>query len=215
MTQGEHVIDFIHGLRLADVPAEVVSHARTCVRDLVATAAGGFTTPLSGIVRNYAARHLLGAEHTSRMLFDGRPASRAGATLAGGMIIDSFDAHDGHPVTKGHAGAAMLPAVLAFADAADGGISSEDVLAATLVGYEVAMRAGVGLHRTAGDYHTSGAWSALGVAALGARVLGLDAGRTRHALGIAEYHGPRSQMMRCIDRPPSWPPTASAARRRC
>jgi 2-methylcitrate dehydratase PrpD len=25
--------------------------------------------------------------------------------------------------------------------------------------------------------------------------------QTRHALGIAEYHGPRSQMMRCIDHP--------------
>ena len=29
----------------------------------------------------------------------------------------------------------------------------------------------------------------------------LDASQTRHALGIAEYHGPRSQMMRVIDHP--------------
>ena len=29
----------------------------------------------------------------------------------------------------------------------------------------------------------------------------LDEEATRHALGIAEYHGPRSQMMRCIDHP--------------
>jgi 2-methylcitrate dehydratase PrpD len=63
------------------------------------------------------------------------------------------------------------------------------------------LRAGVALHRTASDYHTSGAWTAVGVAALAARILGLDAGRSRHALGIAEYHGPRSQMMRCIDHP--------------
>jgi 2-methylcitrate dehydratase PrpD len=57
------------------------------------------------------------------------------------------------------------------------------------------------LHDTACDYHTSGAWNALGVAALAARRFGLDSGQTRHALGIAEYHGPRSQMMRCIDHP--------------
>ena len=25
--------------------------------------------------------------------------------------------------------------------------------------------------------------------------------QTKHATGIAEYHGPRSQMMRCIDHP--------------
>jgi 2-methylcitrate dehydratase PrpD len=29
----------------------------------------------------------------------------------------------------------------------------------------------------------------------------LNGEKTRHALGIAEYHGPRSQMMRCIDYP--------------
>ena len=29
----------------------------------------------------------------------------------------------------------------------------------------------------------------------------LDDERLRHAFGIAEYHGPRSQMMRCIDFP--------------
>ncbi len=38
---------------------------------------------------------------------------------------------------------------------------------------------------------------------IGARYLGgLDRAASRHALGgIGEYHGPRSQMMRCIDHP--------------
>jgi 2-methylcitrate dehydratase PrpD len=135
------------------------------------------------------------------MLFDGRRVSRLGAALAGGMIIDSFDAHDGHLLTKGHAGVAVLPAVLAYADCARVSLSAQDFLVALVIGYEVSLRAGVALHRTASDYHTSGAWTAVGVAALAARILGLDAGRSRHALGIAEYHGPRSQMMRCIDHP--------------
>ncbi|MDG1169074.1 MAG: MmgE/PrpD family protein, partial [Sulfitobacter sp.] len=34
-----------------------------------------------------------------------------------------------------------------------------------------------------------------------AHLMKLDRETTRHALGIAEYHGPRSQMMRCIDYP--------------
>ena len=57
------------------------------------------------------------------------------------------------------------------------------------------------LHATAAEYHTSGAWVSLGAAAIGARMLGLDRAATREALGIAEYNGPRSQMMRCIDHP--------------
>jgi len=46
-----------------------------------------------------------------------------------------------------------------------------------------------------------GGLPALACAALGARVMRLDAAQTREALGIAEYHGPRSQIMRCVDYP--------------
>jgi len=69
------------------------------------------------------------------------------------------------------------------------------------VGYEVAYRSGLALHATTSDYHTSGAWTAVGAAAVGARLLELSGQELRHAIGIAEYHGPRSQMMRCIDHP--------------
>lgn len=65
------------------------------------------------------------------------------------------------------------------------------------VGYEVAVRAGIALHATTPDRHTSGAWHALGVAAVAGRHLALDANALAEALGIAEFYGPRSQMMRC------------------
>ncbi len=134
------------------------------------------------------------------MLFDGRSVSPAGAALAGGMTIDSIDAHDGNKFTKGHTGCHQLPALLAFSDAL-GRTSSADFLANLVVGYEIATRAGIALHETAPDYHTSGAWGAVGVAALGARMMHLDEQTTFEAMGIAEYHGPRSQMMRVIDHP--------------
>ncbi|CAN0484063.1 unnamed protein product, partial [Discosporangium mesarthrocarpum] len=51
------------------------------------------------------------------------------------------------------------------------------------------------------DYHTSGALLALALAALVVRLAGGDADTLRQAIGIAEYHGPRSQMMREIDNP--------------
>ena len=72
---------------------------------------------------------------------------------------------------------------------------------ALVVGYEVANRAGTVLHATAGDYHSSGAWNALGAAAAFSRLGGLDPSATVHALGTAEYHAPRAPMMRCIDHP--------------
>lgn len=194
------VIAFIHGLRFTDLPAEVVAMARRCLTDLVGVAAAGVRTECGRIACDYAAAHLASPKMGARILFDGRRASRAGAAYAGATLIDSYDAHDGHMLTKGHAGVALLPALLAAIDSgckADGG----EFLAALAMGYEIAIRAGIALHATVADYHTSGAWNALGAAAITARLLRLDDRQTREALGIAEYHGPRSQMMRVIDHP--------------
>lgn len=192
---------FIHELTYDGLPAEVVRQARRCLIDLTGVAAAGRATEVSRIAGDHAARHLAaGAGHAARILLDGRPASPVGAAFAGATTVDSYDAHDGHPLAKGHVGAAVVPALLAVADS-ERGVDAREMVTATVVGYEVATRAGVELHGTATDYHTSGAWNALGCAAVAARLLGLDAPTTRHALGIAEYHGPRSQMMRCIDHP--------------
>jgi 2-methylcitrate dehydratase PrpD len=79
----------------------------------------------------------------------------------------------------------------------DGG----ELLAALVVGYEIGVRAGIAAHTLAADYHSSGSWNALAAAAVAARLLGLDAAATKHALGVAEYHAPQGFMMRCIDHP--------------
>ncbi|MEA2779574.1 MAG: hypothetical protein QOK29_1118 [Rhodospirillaceae bacterium] len=194
---------FVRVTRYEFLPAAVRSMAERCLLDLAGTAAAGLATPLSRIIRDHAVRGFGAGEGAprSRLLFDGRHASPMGAALAGGMTIDSFDSHDGHVLTKGHAGVAILPGLLALADAAASPPSGLEFLTALVVGYEIAIRAGIAQHATAPDYHTSGAWNALGVAAVAARLWELNLEPFRHALGIAEYHGPRSQMMRCIDFP--------------
>lgn len=192
--------DFIREIGFGDLPPEVVDQARLCILDLIGVAAAGRATHLAHIISDHCAENFAGHARTAGIFFDGRRVSPVGAALANGMIIDAFDAHDGHVLTKGHAGAAVVPAALALAEAA-GGVTGRELVADIVVGYEVAIRAGIATHRTAGDYHTSGSWNALGAAAIGARRLGLDAQQTRQALGIAEYHGPRSPMMRCIDHP--------------
>ena len=47
-------------------------------------------------------------------------------------------------------------------------------LTCLVLGYEIATRAGIALHATVSDYHCSGAWNALGCAAVVARLLALD-----------------------------------------
>ena len=134
------------------------------------------------------------------MLFDGRPVSPAGAAYAAATQTDNLDAHDGYNPVKGHIGVAIIPSILALAETV-AAISGPQALAFTTIGYEIAGRAGLSLHGSVSDYHTSGAWNALGVAAVGARMRDLTRAQLREALGIAEFHGPRSQMMREIANP--------------
>jgi len=200
------VSDFVGGIAFRDLPADVVEQSRRCFLDLIGVAAAGRRTAASAIAGAYAVTQMCGADRDARILFDGRRASIAGAAFAGASTIDAMDAHDGHPLTKGHAGAAILPALLALIDGAQSGepaaaVDGRELLTCIVLGYEVATRAGIALHSTVPDYHCSGAWNALGCAAVAARMLGLDAARIREALGVAEYFGPRGQMLRTCDSP--------------
>jgi len=200
------VQSFVHETRFEDLPADVLAVMKRSVLDILGVAAVGSTTEIGRITSAYARQHwCAGADGPkARLMFDGTPVSPEGAAFAGAFMIDSIDAHDGHSPVKGHAGSGIFPALLVFCEdprAQGEPVSGRAFLTAMAIGYEVAYRSGLTLHATTSDYHTSGAWTAVGAASMGARLLGLSGDQTRHAIGIAEYHGPRSQMMRCIDHP--------------
>ena len=193
---------FSANLSYPDLPDTVLAVLRRSFLDTMGVAAVGSTTPMSAIARKGAlALFGRGAAGSARMLMDGRAVSPAGAAMAGAFTVDSIDAHDGTTPCKGHVGSAVFPAMIAMAQAQNRPISGRDFAEILAIAYEVSCRAGLVQHATCEDYHTSGAWTAVGVAAAGARMLGGDVEVIRHAAGIGEYHGPRSQMMRCIDFP--------------
>ncbi|TCL10068.1 2-methylcitrate dehydratase PrpD [Shimia isoporae] len=189
-------IAFVHEMSWDDLSEAARKQVELNILDLIGVGAGGMTTRLSGIVRTHAHVEFGG---NIPMLFDGRTASASGMALAAGMTIDALDGHDGFNPAKGHIGAPLFPAVLAVGHEAK--TSGRAFLEAIAMGYEFGARVSVAQHATVPDYHTSGSWGAVTAAAASARLLGLDRDLTRHAVGIAEYHGPRSQMMRCIDHP--------------
>jgi 2-methylcitrate dehydratase PrpD len=196
--------DDIAGFALGPLapPQGALEMAATLLIDTLGVAAGAAPMAAGRIARDHAVRfHAAAAtKDAATLLFDGRRASLPGAAFAAATQIDNLDAHDGYNPTKGHIGCAVVPALCAFAEQLPD-LSGRDALVALAMSYEVAARAGIALHATVEDYHTSGAWNALGVAALGCRLRGLGKDRLRQALGIAEYHGPRSQMMREIANP--------------
>lgn len=193
-------LDFLLSSRFEAFPESVRLQAPRLLLDAIGTGVAGSQTPMSRIIRDHVFREMSSGTSPARLLFDGRACSATGAALAAGMTIDSLDGHDGFNPVKGHIGCGLVSGLLALSQT-EPGLSGPELLACVVVGYELGGRLGKALHATVSDYHTSGAWIAPAVAAACGRILGLDAGRVRHAMGIAEYHGPRSQMMRCIDHP--------------
>ncbi|MGA9432959.1 MAG: MmgE/PrpD family protein [Roseobacter sp.] len=197
--QFDQIADFV---MRPQVPQRARRMAALLLVDTLGVAAGAHTLAPSSIARDYAVdfHGTSYAANSARLLFDGRRAAIPGAAFAAATQIDNLDGHDGYNPTKGHIGCAVVPALLAFAEQHPE-LSSTAALDILAMSYEVGARAAVALHDTVSDYHTSGAWNGIAVAAIGCALNGASKEQLRHAVGIAEYHGPRSQMMREIANP--------------
>lgn len=189
---------WIAGLRWEDLPGPVRRQAVRCLKDVLATAAGSLALPAAPAIERLVAAQF--GAGPSPMLFRGPRTTLAGAAFGNALRIDGLDCHDGFRPNKGHAGATVVPALLAAAALRP--LAGARLLAALVAGYEVALRAGLALHAIyAPAYHGSGAWAALGAAAAGAAVLGIPGDEIDAVLGAAEYHGPVAPILRCTVHP--------------
>ena len=107
------------------------------------------------------------------------------AALVNGASSHVLDYDDVNLSMNGHPSAAVLPGLLALAEARDA--SGSDMIAAFVAGYEIACRVGLlvapGHYRR--GYHATSTVGAVAAAGACAHLLGLDSDRTAHALGIA------------------------------
>lgn len=198
------LFEFSRDFDFLDAPQKTRAIVQNSLLDIIGVMAGAASNVTSVAMRRFAERHYPAGLYSSRLIFSGQRVNVLGAAWAGGFSADSLDAHEGHFKSKGHAGATVVPAVLALADALHHqgqSISGHDLLSALCIGYETALRAGSALMATSPTYHASGGFSALGVVCAGARLLRLDETTFRHALGIAEYFSARCPMMRVVQAP--------------
>ena len=198
----QNIAEFSLNLVPANIPSSARRSAALMLLDTLGITIGSAPMEAGCIARDTAdvLYNTNDVSLTSRMMFDGRKVSVAGAAYAAATQTDNLDGHDGYNPSKGHIGVVVVPALAALAETIDD-FSGPEALATIIIGYEIAGRAGISLHDTVNDYHTSGAWNALGVVAMAARMRGMCGEQMRQAMGIAEYHGPRSQMMREIANP--------------
>jgi 2-methylcitrate dehydratase PrpD len=175
--------EFVAGLRYRDVPPEVVAYAKDLLVDWFGSCLAGKDARPVRALQAFAER-MGPRDGASEVLVDRRGTSpwfAAAVNAAASHVVEQDDVHNGSVL---HVGTVVFPALLAVAQAE--GASGEDLLVAAVAGYEAGIRIGEFLGRSHYKvFHTTGTAGTLAAAAAVARLLGLDADRTQHALGCA------------------------------
>ena len=174
--------DFCADRRRGAHPAAVVEKARACLLYGLSVGIGSAHAELPWKVARAVDR--LGAGGgPARRLLDGRALAPDAAAFANGSLLHARIQEDAHPA--GHVGVVVLPAAIAAAESATA--TGADLLAAIVVGYEVALRIGrdhaADLSRR--GFRTTSTYGAFGAAAAAARLWRLTAAQTADALGLA------------------------------
>ncbi|NET03353.1 MAG: MmgE/PrpD family protein [Merismopedia sp. SIO2A8] len=191
------VIDFIHQLKLQDIPEAIQREGIRSLLDTLGAAIIGRNTKLSHIVNEYVVATYGGKG--AFLWLDGREVSLPAAAFANGMTADAMGIYGGHPLARGTAGATLLATLLATLPP---DVTGQELLASWIMGLEVAFRAGIALNkRDSARSHTACTWNAIGSAAIASRLLSLSVSQTKHALGIAEYSAPVAPITRTVAYP--------------
>jgi len=199
MEKNEITVNFIMETKWDALPDNIQHQAKRCLMDTLGALIAGHNTPVANLMYSLAKEQFKG-DADATILVRGTKISVSGAALVNGFANNALDIDDGYRNVKGHPGACILPVILAAGEMGTN-ITGSKFLTALVVGYEVAIRAGVIRHATYETYHSSGSWGAIGGAAAAGKLLGLSREKLCHAMGAAEYHAPIAPMMKCIELP--------------
>lgn len=181
-----HLAHFVTHQSKGCLPAKVQEFTTHLIMDLLAATAAGLNTPLA-IAARKAAKDIYGTGASSVWFYD-ESLSIAGAAMANSAAASALDIDDGHRGAAGHAGAGIIPAVFAVAEANHN--ADEDILDAIILGYDIALRVATARPLGSFDTYASGRWVSFGVAAAVARLLQLDETQTAYAMAIAGAETP-------------------------
>src|SRR5437870_13707747 len=164
-------------------PAEARHRASIALCDTVGVILAGVPEAAASIIRRTIVSESRG---DCRILGTMELASATDAALANGVAAHAHDYDDMCFVSMAHPSCALVPSILAAGELTSA--SGSAVLDAYIVGFEVECRLGLIMnprHYHERGWHCTSSIGTLGAGAAAARMLGLDAPSTVHALGIA------------------------------
>ncbi|WP_392888945.1 MmgE/PrpD family protein [Pseudomonas migulae] len=179
----QRLAQFCVDTRFEDLPPALVAQAKRHILDTFGATLAGADSD----VAKQARRVFEGETGHSRVWGTDLQVGAAQAAMLNGVAAHALELDD----TGGcdHSGAVVLPAVMAAVSMSARPVSGREFITAVVIGYEVGRRVleacgGYSAHNGAG-WHSTATCGVFGAAAASARILGLNAGQLRSALGIA------------------------------
>ena len=181
MSVARELGNFVAKVRPGDLPSQAMEHAAMLIASTLASAAMGSTLDSAKIVKDMA--QSLGGSPRASVWFDNAAKLPViAAAQVNAVMSDAAASDDSDLRTIVHCGTPLVATALAAAEHHGG--TGEDVLAAIVVGYELAGRIIDGMpgFRERGFHGSNAAiFAATGAAA---RLLHLDAEQTTHAIAL-------------------------------
>lgn len=183
--QGKHlsqvIADFVVDFELKDAPAEAINRARIALTDTIGVMLAGCRQDVSHILCDMV--QLEGASPQATVVGQSFKTSPQLAAMANGVASHAMD-YDMNFIA-GQAAAPIAPAILPVADVTKA--SPAEIIAATIIGYEVSARIALSnfLASSVNGWHTVGTVGGIAAAAACSRLLKVSREQIPDVIGIA------------------------------
>jgi 2-methylcitrate dehydratase PrpD len=194
MSLTEAIGAFVAATDFAAIPPDVIERTKVSLIHNLAMAIAGRGREHVG---HAWAKQFGAVPAEATLLYDGTRVSAPAAALANAALMHARSQDDTHAGSTSHPGGAVMPAALALAELR--GVTGAELLAAVILGYETLFRIGRDHHEaiTRRGFRAAGVLGGFGAAAASAKLYGLSAAQTAHALGlVAHLSGGLSQVWR-------------------
>lgn len=190
-TASETIAEFAAGFDRARMSDAIVRQCGRALADTIAVGIAGLREPSVGQALRYvegSTSRLDGGNNQpgfARLWGTGRTAPMETAALFNGISAHVLDFDDASSPMSGHPSVALLPALVALAEARD--IDGPRLDSAYVVGFEICCKLGRALdvtHYTRG-WHMTSSVGTIAAAAACAHLLGMDAAHIVNAIGLA------------------------------
>ena len=192
-TTAQKISRLVCALQPEDIPGPALDQAAWCVLDLLGAAMAGFRQASARSARGFARGFF--PSGPAGVWFSSDSMSPLGAAFCNAVAGSALDLDDGHRAAGGHPGASLVPSALAVAQALHS--SGRDVLAALVIGYEVAVRAAAARNPATMDTFSTGRWCGFGAAAIRCWLEGRGPEVLSQAMAISGIHAPLQSASAC------------------